>query len=121
MKALVIRSEGPIEEIELVGGDGQLKQLQELVGGYIQAIPLPDFVDRQGKATAYINEEGKFEPDCKPNMRATDFFVPGIGLMYGDYIAGTLVLCGFDVSTGEHAELPQPVIDRARLIETEAG
>jgi hypothetical protein len=104
MKALVIRSEGPIEEIELVGGDSQLKQLQELVGGYIEAVPLPEF-----------------DPACKPNMRATDFFVPGIGLMYGDHIAGTLVLCGFDAETGEHAELPQPVIDRARLIETEAG
>jgi hypothetical protein len=121
MKALVIRSEGPIEEIELVGGGSQLKQLQELVGGYVEAVPLPGFVDRQGKATAYINGEGKFDPDCKPNMRATDFFVPGIGLMYGDHIAGTLVLCGFDANTGEHAELPQPVIDRARLIETEAG
>ena len=47
-------------------------------------------------ATAYVNEEGKFMPreiDGKPgpgapNMRATDFMVPGIGLMPGDYIAG---------------------------------
>jgi hypothetical protein len=118
MKALYIPEQGPVQEVELVGG---LTQLQELVGGFIEAVGLPEFIPGSDRATAYVNEEGKFDPDCGPNMRATDFFVPGIGLMMGDYVAGPLVLCGFDPATGEHAELPQPVIDRARLIENEAG
>ena len=82
---------------------------------------MPPFVRGGDRATAYVNEEGKFDPDCKPNMRATDFMVPGAHLMPGDYIAGAMVLCGFDWRTGEHAELPKAVIDRARLIEREAG
>jgi hypothetical protein len=123
MKALVIPSEGPLVEVELVPNDdgSSLAQLQALVGGYIQALPLPEFIPGSDYATAYINEEGKFDPDCKPNMRATDFFVPGIGLMHGDYIAGAVVLCGFDPEVGENRDVPQAVIDRARLIESEAG
>jgi hypothetical protein len=88
---------------------------------YIQALPIPEFVPGSDHATAYVNEEGKFDPDCPPNMRATDFFVPGIGIFAGDYIAGACVLLGFDPEVGENRDVPQPVIDRARLIEREAG
>jgi hypothetical protein len=55
-------------------------------------------------------------------MRATDFMVPGVGLHYGDYIAGPLVLAGFDPETGDNAsEVPDGVERRARLIEREAA
>ena len=54
-------------------------------------------------------------------MRATDFLVPGEGLMWNDYIAGPMLLCGFDIRTGEHALLPEGVVKRARLIEREAA
>jgi hypothetical protein len=118
MKALYIPEQGAMQEVELNGG---LAQLQELVGGNIEAVPLPEFITGSDRATAYVNEEGKFDSNCSPNMRATDFFVPGVGLFPGDYIAGPLVLCGFDPMVGEHAELPQAVIDRARLIESEAA
>ena len=122
MKALLIPVEGPLEEIELEGGDGNLDQLQALVGGFIQALPLPGFIEGYLHATAYINEEGKFDTErFKPNMRATDFFVPGRGLMWGDYIAGPCVLAGFIPYSGKHAELPEGVVARARLIESEAG
>jgi hypothetical protein len=123
IKALVIPSEGPLFEVELTPDDdgSSLAQLQALVGGYIQALPIPEFVPGSDHATAYVNEEGKFDPDCPPNMRATDFFVPGIGLFAGDYIAGACVLLGFDPEVGENRDVPQPVIDRARLIEREAG
>jgi len=121
MKALVIPESGPLFEVELATANGQLKQLQDLVHGDIEAVPLPDFILGAYQATAYVNAEGKYSGDCKPNMRATDFFVPGIGLFMGDYVAGPLVLCGFDDSTGDHAELPAPVVARARLIEREAG
>lgn len=119
--ALVIPVEGPITEIELGRTSGDLAVLQEAVGGDIEAIPLPAFINGAQSATAYINTDGKYTEDCKPNMRATDFFVPGIGLFPNDYIAGACVLAGFNPRNGSHAELPQPVIDRARLIEREAG
>ena len=118
---LLIPVDGPLEEIELVDGDGSLEQLQGLVGGLIQALPLPRFIDGADTATAYINEEGKFDPDQRRNGRATDFFVPGEGLLWGDYIVGPLVLAGFIPYSGKHAELPEGVVKRARLIESEAG
>lgn len=117
MKALVIPMEGPLYEIE----EPSLAQLQRTVGGFIEAVGLPAFIRGGARATAYVNEEGKYKSDCKPNMRATDFMVPGVGLFTGDYVAGNFVLCGLDPATGEHDELPKGVIDRARLIEREAG
>ena len=117
-RALLIPVEGPLEEVEL---DGTLAQLQAIVGGMIQALPLPGFIAGADEATAYVNDEGKFLEACQPNLRATDFMVPGVGLLWGDYIAGPFLLCGFDPRNGEHAELPDPVERRARLIEWEAG
>lgn len=116
MNALVIPVCGPVQTVEL---DGTLSQLQSLVGGFIQALPLPEFIDADEGATVYVNEEGKFE--AEPNMRATDFMVPGIGLMFGDWIAGPMIVCGFDPRRGEHADLPLAVAQRVRLIEREAG
>jgi len=117
-KALVIPESGPVFELDVPREDA-LDVLQGAVGGYIQALPLPAFVDPDGRATAYVHEEGKFE--CQPNMRATDFMVPGVGLFPGDYIAGPMVFIGFDPATGEHAELPASVAKRIRLIEREAA
>lgn len=121
MKALLIPVEGPIEEVELTPNDdgSSLAQLQALVGGYIQALPMPDFIGDD--VTAYINEEGKFSGDTRPNMRATDFMVPGVGLMMGDYIAGPFVLCGFDAERGENTDIPARAVRRARVIEREAA
>jgi Domain of unknown function (DUF3846) len=114
--AIVIPVEGPVFEVDL---DGSLDQLQGHVGGFIQALPLPEFIDPKGRATGYVHEEGKYE--CPPNMRATDFMVPGVGLFWGDWIAGPLVLCGFDPAKGENTDVPEGVVARARLIEREAA
>jgi hypothetical protein len=72
MKALVIPSEGPLFEVELTPDtDGSsLAQLQKLVGGYIQALPIPEFVPGSDHATAYVNEEGKFVADRLEYRRA---------------------------------------------------
>jgi hypothetical protein len=116
--ALVIPAAGPVREVQLSTED-EWSHMQALVGGLVEAIPLPKFIDPTRRSMAYLNEEGKFDPACKFNMHATDFLVPGIGLFPDDYITGSLVLVGFDPSTGEHVELPQSVIDRVCLIEAE--
>ena len=118
MKALAIPVEGPIEVVDL---DGSLGQLQEIVGGLIQALPVPDFICPDGRCSVYVNEEGKFDPAILFNGRATDFLVPGVGLMYGDWIAGTMLVAGFNPRKGEHAQLPASVAKRVRLIEREAS
>lgn len=108
----------PIYEVAL---DGGLDQLQTLVGGFIESLPLPEFIDPDGTVTAYVNEEGKFDPACEPNMRATDFMVPGIGLFAGDYIAGTFVLAGFDPETGDDAgQVPDKAFRLVQKIAREA-
>lgn len=123
MRALLIPVQGPLEEIDLGAGVGaSLDELQALVKGDVQALPMtPALGDRADRATAYVNEDGKYNPECKPNMRATDFMVPGVGLFWGDYISGPMVLCGFDPRTGENEDVPGEAVARARLIEREAG
>jgi hypothetical protein len=102
-----------------------LEALQEIVHGNIEAVPMtPAISDPHARSasTGYVNEEGKYHPDCKPNMRATDFMVPGVGLFMGDHVAGPMVIVGFNPSDGNHtAEVPKAVVERVRLIESEAG
>jgi hypothetical protein len=116
--ALLTPVEGPVQTVEL---DGTLEQLQGIVGGLVQALPVPEFICADDGSTAYVNEEGKFDPDCGPNMRATDFLVPGVGLFWGDYVAGPMLVCGFDPRASRHAALPDAVEKRVRLIEREAA
>jgi hypothetical protein len=118
LEALLIPVDGPVQPVTL---DDTLEQLQGIVGGLVQALPVPEFISPGGRATVYVNEEGKFDPDCQPNMRATDFLVPGVGLFWGDFISGPMIVAGFDPRTGNHAPLPESVEQRVRLIEQEAG
>lgn len=122
IKALVIPMEGPMEEIELPENvNKHLTMLQEVVGGYIEAVPIPSFIADADRATAIVNEEGKYIEDCRPNMRATDFLVPGRGIGWGDYVAGNMILLGFDPRDGAHKDVPDGIVARARLIEREAA
>lgn len=112
-KALLIPVTGPLEEVELVPDSGaQLDQLQGLVGGYIQAVPLPEQVTSD--ATAYINEEGKLEG--LPLNRRASIFMMG-ALMTGDFIVGPFLLCGFDPERGVNTNVPDDVVERARIVE----
>lgn len=120
--AIVIPVEGPVYEIDIPdSAHAGLAKLQELVGGYIEGVPIPKKFSGGETAMGLINEEGKFTPEaCPPNRRATDFFVQGHGLNVGDYIAGTVVILGV-ADDGEPADVPAECIKRARLIEEEAS
>jgi hypothetical protein len=120
-RTLLIPVAGPVEELVLPGSDGDsLRTLQEAVGGFIEALPLPEFITGADGATCYINEEGKLE-GLPFNGRATDFLVPGVGLFWGDAIVGPMVVVGFDPTSGEHRDIPPAVEARVRLIEREAN
>lgn len=119
-RGLVIPVIAPLMEVELpLGTRSQLAMLQELVGGNIEALPVPAQIDPAERTTVYLNEESKYE--CEPNMRATDFMVPGVGIAWRDYIAGPLVICGFDPIRGVNTDVSEAMIRRARLIADEAG
>jgi hypothetical protein len=85
--------------VELDEGDSQLKSLQELVGGHIEAIGLAPNV------TAYLNEEGKLL-NLPTNHAASVIALAAQAIMPDDWIAGPLVVCGFDPNTGENTDIP---------------
>lgn len=66
------------------GNKFSLEELQNLVGGYIERIAMPN-----GQAM-YINEEGKFN-DLPWNRRATTI-LKLCGLIPYDYIVGNVVI-----------------------------
>jgi hypothetical protein len=114
--ALLVPWDGtkPVEEVELPEGS-QLDELQRLVGGFIEALPFPN----DDRATAYVNEEGKYTADAGINRRATDVMLPV--LFAGDWIAGDLVVCGFDPRRGENEDVTDKARRRVELVAREAG
>lgn len=119
-RGFIVPVEGECRYVDL-GGPlvSTLSQLQELVGGWIEPVTIPSFIPDAERGTGYVNEEGKIR-GLPVNWRATDFMVPGVGLMPRDYIAGDFVLLGLDPRTGENADVPDSLVKRARLIESEA-
>lgn len=113
-KALLIPVEGPLQEISL---DGTLEQLQQLVGGHIDALPLPSLVRDANHATAYIHGEGKFVYSGADGVNVRASAVMGPMFMALDYIAGPMLVCGFDPERGENAALPETVASYVRAID----
>jgi hypothetical protein len=99
ISALLIPADEGLRIRRIIVAEDGLADLQAAVEGSIEAIP---YYAHDG-ITAYINESGKFE--CEANRRATQLLGPG--LFAGDYIAGNLVVCGFDPSTGENLDCPE--------------
>jgi hypothetical protein len=111
-------SDSPIEVLIVPAGTEEphvaviepgLAQLQELVGGMVQAIPLA------GNALVLINEEGKYH-GLPHNEAATEFVKKlGIGMAPDDYIVGTMVVVGAlnsrGVSDGEMHPCPVEIVN----------
>ncbi len=96
MKALLIPPLGPIQQVKQDG----LADLQRLIEGPIEALPVPGYAD----AAAYVNEEGLLE-GLPANARATQ--------LLGIQIVGPAVLCGFDTATGEQTPIPDDLAQAA--------
>lgn len=104
-RAMLVPTGGAPRPIE-VGG---LRDLQEAVGGHIEAV---DWAFDDDTVVAYVNDEGKLRPGVQPN-RAVFAARPGMGwdgraIEAGDLvdvIYGDFVVAGFDPETGEDADL----------------
>ncbi len=84
MQATVILPNGEVDLVSLLGNDdARLRQLQEIVGGHIEAVSLP------GERCMVINENGKDGPHMV-NHTAT-------AIMPTDYIAGVAVILPAEV------------------------
>lgn len=114
LSAAVIRTDN---SIDLLHYEVTLQWLQDMVGGYIEAVD----VDPDG-TVMYCNEEGKLI-NLPVNVIATELFRASHG--FYDVIMGNVVLIGSDGSTGENAdltphgfELLTAAVDRARAAQS---
>lgn len=103
-KGMVIYVDGTIETKEFNG----LKDYQDIVGGYIESIPLTDDTD------AFVNEDGKVL--CQPNIFATFLAQVNSRLNHGDYVAGNMIVVGKPDSEGKDTDVPDWVLEFASKI-----
>jgi hypothetical protein len=98
----VIKRPGEDATIELLPADehGSLKALQAAVGGFIEAVELPELGDH---ITSYANEEG-FLLALEPNLAR----LPGYSL-----IVGPVVVLGINRRTGESKGLTAKEAEQA--------
>ena len=89
--ATMIRPDGEVDSISLLEEEAaRLRQLQELVGGYIETVSLP------GERCMVINENGKDGPHMI-NHTATAIAHEAESIMPTDYIAGVAVIIPAEV------------------------
>lgn len=103
MRAIILNpGEAPIFEDK----DWSLDDLQAVVGGWIESLP----TDRDD-ISVYGNDEAKYRGEDGGPMPRNQIATEWIGHMLfpGDYIAGPVIVLGFDPETGENAELPSDI------------
>jgi len=89
--ATLIAANGEVDTISLpMDDDVRLQQLQDIVGGYIEAVAMP------GGRYMVINENGKDGPHVI-NQTATTIAHEAQSIMLSDYIAGPAVIISQDV------------------------
>lgn len=83
--AKIYKTNGEIIDIEPKNGkDFQLKELKDIVGGYIETVTLPN------DEFMVVNEEGKIM-GLPVNINATEIYHRKIGRW--DYIVGDCLIC----------------------------
>jgi hypothetical protein len=90
-KAIRISTTGEVTELDLT--TNSLTQLQEAVGGLVQALDLTEVV------TMWCNEEGKMLK--QPHNPYAQYFWDKVYGAHTDYIVGDIVLTGGTDSNGE--------------------
>jgi hypothetical protein len=84
--AIVIPLKGQVQLVELPDGElPRFRTLQEIVGGHVQAVPLP------GDRFMVLNEEGKMRPHGT-NQTATAIARAAESILPDDYIAGVAAI-----------------------------
>lgn len=94
MKVTVIEPDGTVREQD---ADGSLEWFQRAVGGPIEAVELA------GTVVGYIHEEGKLVGLGRNGIATA---VSKSSLFPGDWIAGPMVVAGFDPRSGLDRDLP---------------
>lgn len=104
MRAAIIPADGsqPIRVEDIKPG---VRELQSLVGGYFEVVPLPAL-----GASMYVDEEGKLKRDArlKLNHRATALASDRIRAE--DFIVGDVVLLGARDGLDNDTDLPESTV-----------
>lgn len=112
MKAVIIPADGS-QVARIVDEKLDLKYMQGVVGGYIEAVDvdviLTDTGKKQTNATVFVNEEGKLIR-LPVNPRATDLCAIAIGGWVRDVIAGDVIVVGQPDAEGETTPVPANII-----------
>lgn len=103
--ALVIPAQGAPYKAE-IPTNKELEELQRLVGGFIEYVPVYDEEQKEVGLSLFCNEEGKID-GLPVNLRATHYF--GFALQKGDVLVGDIVIMGPPDDDGE--TLPLDEID----------
>lgn len=111
ISGLILRTDGTVNEIFV---DNNLEPLQALVAGYIEV------VDIGHDASMILNEEGKLIP-LPRNDNATLVARSMTHLAPEDWIAGDVLICGFDRTTGEFTDIPHDLSLAVRLSTAQPG
>lgn len=105
IRALVVPAKDS-EPVRVEQVSGSLEDWQRLVGGHIEAAPVP-FIG----ITIYIHNEGKFAVPIRPNSRATLYWHLLDPRFRGqDFLAGDAVVIGIDPA-GEDVDVPDDVLE----------
>lgn len=90
----------------LAAGEDTLPFLQKTVGGYVEKITLS--LPEGGSVDMWLNDEGKLHGLPRNGLAESIATATGwSGEEYGDWIAGPVVIAGFDAETGETVTTPR--------------
>lgn len=112
INAIVIPVQGAAE-IGQVAQD--IRTLQGIVGGYIEAISTMYDEEGRPQAILWCNEEGKLK-DFALNRRATAIWYALNGGPTGDTLCGTIILTGANDGNGDILPVPEVLVDLWRDI-----
>jgi hypothetical protein len=96
MRALVIYPGGGVRELD----DLSLEALQEVVGGYVEAIGLDG-------AIGFVDEEGKLRESVPPVNAIATRLLQEAGGRPGDFVVGTFVVTGQSNDDGDPTSIPE--------------
>jgi hypothetical protein len=108
VRVVIIPPGGEPAEARVIGQD--LRNLQSIVGGYIEAVNT--MYDDAGtpQAVFWCNEEGKLQ-NLPINARATALWYAIEGGPTGDHLCGTVILTGGADRDGDILPTPQVLVD----------
>lgn len=107
MLAIKLNTDGIATEVALAPSGKQLQQLQDAVGGWVEA------VDLSPTLTMWCNEEGKLN-GLPFNSLATDLWEESFGRT--DFIKGNVIFTGGTGSEGETLGLDEATADKLRKL-----